>query len=160
MLYLPCKRRSHTIFMTTLTLVTNSLNDGGFSNVSGLMPTRLNCLVTNPLKCKRITRSIYIFTVTEILINHCTTMIFLKKTQELWLWHDFNWIHQNFNFKWIEFKYLGPPWNSINYKDTSQFQFSMNYKYEQSQFRNTMNYIINYNFLWPTNINIVTLSTY
>jgi hypothetical protein len=40
----------------------------------GLMPTNLNCSLTNPLKCKRITWSIYIFTVTKILMNDCITI--------------------------------------------------------------------------------------
>jgi hypothetical protein len=69
--------------MTALTLAINSLNDGGFSNVStcGLMPTNSNCSLTDPLKYKRIIRFIYIFTITKVSMNHCNT-------QELKLWHE------------------------------------------------------------------------
>jgi hypothetical protein len=76
MSYLPCKCRSHSTFMIALTLATNSLNDGDFSSVStcGLMPTNSYCSLTDPLKYKMITWSIYIFTVIKILINHWITM--------------------------------------------------------------------------------------
>jgi hypothetical protein len=63
--YLPCKHKSHPVFMTALTLATNSLNDDEFSNVSmcGLTPTNSNYSLTNPLNYKRMARSIYIFTI-------------------------------------------------------------------------------------------------
>jgi hypothetical protein len=76
MSYLLCKHKSHSTFMTALTPEINSLNDGGFSNVStcGLIPSNSNCSLTNPPKCKRITWSIYIFTVTEVSMNQSMTM--------------------------------------------------------------------------------------
>jgi hypothetical protein len=79
MSYLPCNLRSHPTLMTVLTLAINSLNDDGFT--CGLIPTNSNCSLTNPPKYKRITQSIYIFTVTKVSMNHSMTINFKDMSQ-------------------------------------------------------------------------------
>jgi hypothetical protein len=75
-LYLPCNHSSLPTFMTALTLAMSSLNNGSLSNVTtcDLMPTNLNYSLTDPLKYKRMTRSIYIFTATKESMSDCITI--------------------------------------------------------------------------------------
>jgi hypothetical protein len=81
MSYLPCNLKLYQIFMTILTLATNSLNKGGFSkvNMCGLMPTNSNCSLIDTSKYKRMTQSIYIFTIIKVSINHYITIENLNK---------------------------------------------------------------------------------
>jgi hypothetical protein len=53
--------RSHPAFIIVLTLSTNSLNEVKFSKIStwGLMPINSNLSLSDPPKCNKITRSIY-----------------------------------------------------------------------------------------------------